>query len=66
MSTIFDTCDVMYNWYISLLQPIVLDNLFGIFSHCTVLFCSVHLKSTENQTNSRKYINTFDQCDPFS
>ena len=26
---IFDTCDVMFNWFISLLQPIVLDNLFG-------------------------------------
>ena len=25
---IFDTCDVMYNWSISLLPPIVLDNLF--------------------------------------
>ena len=26
---IFDTCDVMHNWSISLLPPIVLDNLFG-------------------------------------
>ena len=26
---IFDTCDVMYNWSISLLPPIVLDNLFA-------------------------------------
>jgi len=25
----FDTCDVVYNWYISLLPPIVLDNPFG-------------------------------------
>ena len=25
---IFDTCDVVYNWSISLLPPIVLDNLF--------------------------------------
>ena len=25
---IFDTYDVMYNWPISLLPPIVLDNLF--------------------------------------
>ena len=24
---IFDTCDVMFNWSISLLLPIVLDNL---------------------------------------
>ena len=27
---IFDTCDVMYNWSISLLPPIVLDNLFDL------------------------------------
>ena len=26
---IFDTCDVVYNWSISLLPPIVLDNLFA-------------------------------------
>ena len=26
---IFDTCDVMNNWSISLLPSIVLDNLFG-------------------------------------
>ena len=25
---IFDSCDVVYNWLISLLPPIVLDNLF--------------------------------------
>ena len=25
---IFDTCDVMYNWSISLLLPLELDNLF--------------------------------------
>ena len=25
---IFDTCDVMYNWSISPLPPIVLENLF--------------------------------------
>ena len=25
---VFDTCDVAYNWSISLLPPIVLDNLF--------------------------------------
>ena len=25
---IFDTCDVVYNWFISMLPPIVLDNLF--------------------------------------
>ena len=28
---IFDTCDVMYNWSISLLPPIVLDNLFNLY-----------------------------------
>ena len=27
---IFDTCDVLYNWSISLLPPIVLNNLFGV------------------------------------
>ena len=27
---IFDTCDVMYDWSISLLPPIVLDNLFAV------------------------------------
>ena len=28
---IFDTCDVVYNLSISLLPPIVLDNLFGVY-----------------------------------
>ena len=27
---IFDTCDVMYSWFIFLLPPIVLNNLFGL------------------------------------
>ena len=27
---IFDTCDVMYNLSISLLPPIVLDNIFAV------------------------------------
>jgi len=27
---IFDTYDVVYNWFISLLPPIVLDNLFVV------------------------------------
>ena len=27
---IFDTCDVMYNWLISLLPAIVFDNLFAL------------------------------------
>ena len=30
---IFDTCDVVYIWSISLLPPIVLDNLFGSVYH---------------------------------
>ena len=30
---IFDTCDVVYNWYISLLPPIVLNNLFECTYH---------------------------------
>ena len=28
---IFDTYYVVYNWLISLLPPIVLDNLFGLY-----------------------------------
>ena len=28
---IFDTYDVVYNWFISLLPPIVLDKLFGLY-----------------------------------
>ena len=31
---IFDTCDVLYNWPISVLPPIVLD-LFILFIHIT-------------------------------
>ena len=27
---VFDTCDVVYNLFIYLLPPIVLDNLFGL------------------------------------
>ena len=33
---IFATCDVMYNWSISLLRPIVLDNLFGLKYICRI------------------------------
>ena len=33
---IFDTCDVMYNFSISLLPPIVLDNLFD-GDHCVII-----------------------------
>ena len=29
LAVIYDTCDVMNNWSISPLPPIVLDNLFG-------------------------------------
>ena len=29
---IFDTCDVVYNWFISLLPPILLDNLYGWYA----------------------------------
>ena len=29
LTVIYDTCDVVYNWSISPLPPIVLDNLFG-------------------------------------
>ena len=28
---LFDTCDVVYNLFISLLPPIVLDNLFVLY-----------------------------------
>ena len=34
---IFDTCDVVYNWSISLLSPIVLDILV-IFDTCDVVY----------------------------
>ena len=40
---IFDTCDVVHNWFISLLLPIVLDNLFEvtqIWWDC--LFSNIH------------------------
>ena len=30
---IFDTCDVTYNWFISLLPPIVLENPFDYQYH---------------------------------
>ena len=29
---IFGTCDVVYNWFISLLPPILLDNLYGWYA----------------------------------
>ena len=39
---IFDTCVVLYNWSISLLPPIVLDNLFVyIVKSCAIcIFCT--------------------------
>ena len=33
---IFDTCDVMYNWSVSLLPPIVIDNLFAWHMFCII------------------------------
>ena len=42
---IFDTCDVMYNWSISLLPPIVLDNLFDE-DHCVIII--IFPKTTES------------------
>ena len=42
---IFDTCDVMYNWFISMLPPIVLDNLFEIYNNFDIVFlCLERLK----------------------
>ena len=38
---IFDTCDVVYNWFISLLPPIVLDNLFGTVSLSNVKYLEI-------------------------
>ena len=38
---IFDTCDVMYNWSISLLPTIVLDNIFAMY-YCCVSFINLH------------------------
>ena len=42
---IFDTCDVIYNWYISLLPPVELDNLFG---HYTVTLKLIKLFTKRN------------------
>jgi len=46
---IFDTCDVVYNWPISLLPPIVLDNLFGSLYNYI-------LKSRKTQIKSSKVL----------
>ena len=42
---IFDTCDVVYNWSISLLPPIVLDNLFTLY----VCLCMQYCTYSDNQ-----------------
>ena len=42
MLVIFDTCDVVYNWSISLLPPIVLDNLFDENKYDIMLFFSIN------------------------
>ena len=42
---IFDACDVMYNWDISLLPPFVHDNLFGYLCFGVCLFVSLHVCS---------------------
>ena len=38
---LFDTCDVVYDWFVSLLPPIVLDNLFGSLEvqHPFIILC---------------------------
>ena len=41
---IFDTCDVAYNWFISLLPPNVLDNLFATVKIKT--YCYIYCKYT--------------------
>ena len=48
---IFDTCDVLYNWSISLLPPIVLDNLFATIINFQLLTESI--KGTVDVINSR-------------
>ena len=56
---IFDTCDVVYNWLISLLPPIVLDYLFGsilkdinLFLLIINLFCKNKIWSLERYLKS--------------
>ena len=46
---IFDTCDVVYNWFISLLPPIVIDNLSGTLYNYI-------LKSRKPQIKSSKVL----------
>ena len=52
---IFDTCDVLYDWSISLLPPIVLDNLFDCDKDWTVHYI---YKLTGHQY-SRKNVESF-------
>ena len=47
---IFDTCDVVYNLFISLLPPIVLDNLFGL-KDIVVIVRAFYRRSLEITTN---------------
>jgi len=45
---IFDTCGVVHNWVISLLPPIVLDNIFGTahYELCWTTFLVLDILST--------------------
>ena len=46
-SVIFDTCDVVYNLFISLLPLIVLDNLFGVHYRSRLLWKVSSILRTE-------------------
>ena len=64
MSTnvIFDSCDVVYNWSISLLPPIVLDNIFDstkfhtqnitTYNRILLLFIHINPRIVLNKQNS--------------
>ena len=53
---IIDTCDVVYYWSISLLQPIVLDNLWRGLTQVRILFVSASSSSiTEVSTISSSW-----------
>ena len=45
----FDTCDVVYNWPISLLQSIVLDNLFGFLDFWKCSKSSKHCRLVQHK-----------------
>ena len=51
----FDTCDVLYNWSISLLPHIVLDNLFVSNSVKILLLTSFKLEKLNLKWLSQKY-----------